>query len=85
MVRPTRAVSQQAGKRKKKMTLAVLCIAGCAFLACSVAVAIHLVATHISLDVCDYRCVYIAVGIGDILQVFNSSVNFLFYYFFASK
>ncbi|XP_076453045.1 uncharacterized protein LOC143288441 [Babylonia areolata] len=78
----------QTKNKHRRTTVAVLSIAGCSFLACPVAVTAHLLHA-IFKDKrgswCNWTCVFAATGAGDLLQVANSSVNFLFYFFFASR
>ncbi|XP_076452274.1 uncharacterized protein LOC143287917 [Babylonia areolata] len=79
----------QTKTKHKRTTLAVLSIAGCSFLACPVAVTVHLLHVIVkdkrTTSGCGWTCILVALGAGDLLQVANSSVNFLIYFFFASR
>ncbi|XP_076452499.1 uncharacterized protein LOC143288098 isoform X2 [Babylonia areolata] len=55
---------------------------------CPVAVTAHLLFVIIKDkhgSWCNWTCVLVAMGAGDLLQVANSSINFLFYFLFASR
>ncbi|KAL8610900.1 hypothetical protein ACOMHN_056755 [Nucella lapillus] len=77
----------QSKQKQRRTTLAVLSIAACSFLACPVAVSGHLVSLFADPEspACGRTCLQVIFGVADVLQMTNSSVNFVFYVVFASK